>query len=396
MNPSIEKLYALAKKDSRLILGLMSGTSLDGLDLALCRISNNGMKTRAELIEFETIEYNETFKEEVLSVFAKEQVSLKTVCMLNAKIAILHASLIHQVLNKWVIKASEVDLIASHGQTIYHAPQTLTKNSEYPNSTLQIGDGDHLAVLTGIITVSDFRQKHVAAGGEGAPLVLYGDYLLFSDASENRIMLNIGGISNFTLLPSTGDGIVSTDVGPGNTLMNQYMNQYFNQSYDQDGKMAAQGNVNNLLLDVLIQHPFFKKPFPKTTGPEEFNLEFVAHSKRISRTESISHQDTIATLAALTAYGISHAINSLLDKSEQATVYLSGGGLHNPVLIKMLQDQIPSSNIKSTDTLGVLPDAKEAILFALLANETVAGAPIHFPKDTKAPSVCMGKISFPQ
>lgn len=374
----------------------MSGTSLDGLDMALCAITKSGKETTFKLIEFETIEYTDDFKEEILSVFAKEQVSLKKVCMLNAKIALYHASLIQKALKKWAIDSSEIDLIASHGQTIYHAPQTLTQNTSNPNSTLQIGDGDHLAVLTGIITVSDFRQKHIAAGGEGAPLVVYGDYLLFSDSSENRIMLNIGGISNFTLLPKSGENIVSTDVGPGNILMNQYMKQYFNQSFDRDGKVAAQGQVSNALLDELTQHPFFKQAFPKTTGPEEFNLEFVIQSKKVSKTENLSHPDTMATLTALTAYGIAFAIQSLLNQKEKAHIYLSGGGLHNPVLVKMLQTKMPYFNIKSSESVGIPPDAKEAILFALLANETVAGDPIHLPKETGAPSICMGKISFPQ
>src|SRR5690606_29264133 len=176
------------------------------------------------ILKYETIEYSPIFRNEIKSISSKEEIHLKKLCVMNAKIAIHHANLINETLKKWNISPTQVDLIASHGQTVYHAPRNATEINEYPNSTLQIGDGDHIAVLTGIITISDFRQKHIAAGGEGAPLVVYGDYLLFSHPTENRIMLNIGGIANFTFLPAKPDlkDLISTDVGPGNTLMDQY------------------------------------------------------------------------------------------------------------------------------------------------------------------------------
>jgi len=398
MNNNILKLYNIAKKDSKLIVGLMSGTSLDGLDIALCEVRGSGIQTQIEMLAFETIEYAAPFHENIKAVFSKNTVDMRLLCVMNASIGIEHARLVNAVLAKWKVRAEDVDLIASHGQTVFHAPKAHNATNEYPNSTLQIGDGDHIAVNTGIITVSDFRQKHIAAGGEGAPLVIYGDYLLFADSNENRILLNIGGISNFTFLPAEGqvDDLISTDVGPGNTLMNQYIQQHYSKPYDKDGTIAASGKVNNALLAALSEHPFFSYSFPKTTGPEDFNLLFLSNAQIKSNTITISHTDVMATLCAFTAKSIAQAVTAITDQYTNLKIYVSGGGHKNPTLLKMLAEYLPDILIESTFALGIDPDAKEAILFALLANETVAGAATTFPKMTGAPAVCFGKISFPE
>ena len=221
MHPHISALYDLSQKPHRLIIGLMSGTSLDGLDVALCRVSGSGTETKVELLEFATVDYDDTYKKYVKSIFSKREVDLEKVCLVNTWIGDLHAQMIRDCLGKWSVLSAEVDLVASHGQTIYHAPQVIHQRPEFGDATLQIGDGDHIACGTGIITLSDFRQKHIAAGGEGAPLAVYGDYLIFSSREENRVMLNMGGIANFTYLPQSLDAsaVFSTDVGPGNTIM---------------------------------------------------------------------------------------------------------------------------------------------------------------------------------
>src|SRR5690554_4554338 len=267
MNHNILKLYNIAQKDTRLIIGLMSGTSLDGLDIVLCKVKGSGIQTHIEMRAFETIEYTASFREDIKAIFSKDMADIKLLCAMNARIGIMHAQLVKAALAKWNVKAEDVDLIASHGQTVFHAPKTHDSTNDYPNSILQIGDGDHIAINTGIITISDFRQKHIAAGGEGAPLVIYGDYLLFSNSNENRILLNIGGISNFTYLPAERkiDDLISADVGPGNTLMNQYAQQYYSKPFDEDGTIAASGKINNELLTALSDHPFFSYSFPKTT-----------------------------------------------------------------------------------------------------------------------------------
>ena len=397
MNPGIQKLYDLASKPGRLIMGLMSGTSLDGLDIALCNIEGSAQTTKVELVKFETVSYTEDFKKEIRNVFSKREIDLEKLCLLNPWIALQHAGMINACLQKWNIKNSDVDLIASHGQTIYHAPQRLHQQKKFGNATLQIGDGDHLAMATGIITISDFRQKNIAAGGEGAPLAVYGDYLLFSKKSEDRILLNIGGIANFTFLPGNAENILCTDVGPGNTLMDAYMQEQFpGSSYDKDSIVAKSGVVNDSLLTALKEHDFFKQDFPKTTGPELFNLNYLQKAKQKSSTELLSAEDTMATLNRFSGDMIVVAIKDCIKEKTAIKIFCSGGGIHNPLLMQHLQEQLSGCIFLSTANNGVNPDAKEAILFALLANECVCSdvAAIEI-KSPGIPAVAMGKISFP-
>ena len=396
MNINIETLYKIANKPVRKIIGLMSGTSFDGLDIALCEFSGTGLDTRVKVREFISRGYQSEFKEDLKSVFAKKLADLEKVTQLNAFIGSYYANLILESLMEWGVNPDEIDLIASHGQTIYHAPKHQHPDSKYSNATLQIGDGDHLAVKTGIITISDFRQKHVAAGFEGAPLSVYGDYLLFSDPKENRIMLNIGGISNFTFLPSAySTDFFSSDVGPGNTLMDQFVQlNYPGKYFDENAAIASQGIVNETLLKALFDHSFFKSGFPKTTGPELFSLTYLNEAMKKSALSFVSKEDTLATLAKFTAGSIAQAILECVQGKGSYEVYISGGGMHNPLLSAMLEEQL-DKKLKFTSDLGIIPDAKEAVLFALLANEAVAGGKTNFGTHPGVPSISMGKISFP-
>jgi anhydro-N-acetylmuramic acid kinase len=400
MNSNIQHLYTIAQKPERLIIGLMSGTSLDGLDVALCNVSGSGLQTKLELIRFETVAFENDFKTEVKTVFSKAEVSLEKLTLLNPWIALQHANIINVLLKKWNVNNKAVDLIASHGQTIYHAPKSLHLQNKFGNATLQIGDGDHLAVATGIITISDFRQKHIAAGGEGAPLAVYGDYLIFGKEGEDRILLNIGGIANFTFLPGNTDSaaIFSTDTGPGNTIMDAYMQQQFAGKYfDKDAVVALQGEINIELLTALKENDFFSKPFPKTTGPELFNLDYLNNAKEKSSTQNISIEDTMATLNKFSADTIIDAILKATDKSRNYNIFSSGGGMHNPLLIQHLQKALPDFSFETTTSLNVDPDAKEAVLFAILANECVCGDGNYLQKSIPGmPAISMGKISFPQ
>ncbi|MGF2414185.1 anhydro-N-acetylmuramic acid kinase [Ferruginibacter sp.] len=399
MNSTIEKLYAIAQKPGRLILGLMSGTSLDGLDVALCSVTGCGLQTKLELIQFESVPFDADFKNEIKTVFSKQQVSLEKLTLLNPWIALQHANIINSLLKKWNIKNETVDLIASHGQTIYHAPKSLHGQSKFGNATLQIGDGDHLAVATGIITISDFRQKHIATGGEGAPLAVYGDFLIFGKAGEDRILLNIGGIANFTYLPGNMNSnfIFSTDAGPGNTIMDAYMQQQFEGKYfDKDATVALQGKINFELLVALKDNDFFSKPFPKTTGPELFNLDYLKNAKEKSSTQNISIEDTMATLNIFSADTIIDALVKSTDKNKKYKIFSSGGGMHNPLLMQHLQKALPNFSFATTTALNIDPDAKEAVLFAILANECVCGNGNYLQKGINGmPAVSMGKISFP-
>ncbi|CAM3808576.1 anhydro-N-acetylmuramic acid kinase [Sphingobacterium prati] len=398
MNPQIEKLYQIAQKKERFIIGLMSGTSLDGLDIALCRIENAGKATKISLEKFITMDYEDIFRTKVREIFAKRTIDQQLFSALNAYVGITHANLINQVLKNWNITAAQIDCIASHGQTVYHAPQSLTKDHDWPNSTLQIGDGDHIAMHTGIITLSDFRQKHIAAGGEGAPLAAYGDYLLFSHPIENRFLLNIGGISNFTFIPSHQSRLeaYATDLGPGNTMMNQYMKTHFDQEMDRDALIAKKGTINNNLLEQLLAEEFLSLEFPKTTGPELFNLDYLKEAQKRSDTVALSAEDVMATLNRFSAQAIINGIRRQAAGLSNVSVYISGGGLHNPLLFDDIKANLPDGKVESFASLGIDPDAKEAVLFALLANETLAGAKTNVEHIKDSPAVCMGKISLPE
>jgi len=392
MNNNLQRLNNSAQKPEKLGIGLMSGTSLDGLDIALCRFNGNGLDTKFELVHFITIPYHQHFKEQVHEIFSRRLVDLEKVTLLNAYIGAFHGELILQALEKWNVKPEEVDFIASHGQSIYHAPKRLHQQKEYPNATLQIGDGDHIAVKTGILTISDFRQKHIAAGGEGAPLAVYGDVLLASKKGEDRILLNIGGIANLTYLPSDGDldKVVCTDIGPGNTLIDAACREYFNKPYDKDSAIALTGLVNDALLEALVDHPFFGEQSPKTTGPELFNLAYLADAQQLSGTQDITPEDIICTLSAFSSRVIADFISAYFPADSY--IFFSGGGAKNYFVTTYLKQQLPKATFADTDALGIDPDAKEAILFALLGNEALSGEPIHIGTN---PAVLMGKFSFP-
>lgn len=389
----------MLQKPERIIIGLMSGTSLDGLDMALCGISGSGRASKVRVIQFTTVPYTNEFKAEVKAIFSRRDADLQQVCLMNEKIGIYHAELILAAIASWGLKPEDIDVIASHGQTIFHAPQSLHGLQEYPNGTLQIGDGDHIAVHTGILTIADFRQKHLAAGGEGAPLAVYGDYLLFSKKGEDRIMLNIGGIANFTYLPADQDAskVFSTDVGPGNTLMDQFVQQHYEGLYfDEDAAIAESGTVNEALLAALLQEPFFKVDFPKTTGPELFNIRYLEGIIAQLALVELSNADIMATLNRFSANVIVDAIKRCFGSDESPSVYVSGGGMHNHLLLNALKAGLPNAQIYTTDDLDINPDAKEAVLFAILANETLVGAGVDFGNREGVPSIQMGKICLPK
>ncbi len=400
MKQHVFQLSAIARKKTRLIIGLMSGTSLDGLDLALCQFSGTGQRTSLKVLQFESIPYDEDFKSEIRRVFAKKEIEFQHLVLLNVLIAERHAALVNQCLAQWKIKPEAVDLLASHGQTVFHAPQVFHGLPNYPNATFQIGDGDQIALRTGIITVSDFRQKHVAAGGEGAPLALYGDYFLFSKKGEERYLLNIGGIANFTYLPANQDPAraFATDTGPGNTLLDAFARELFGVPFDDAARLALNGRVDEHLLEILKSEPFFSKPLPKTIGPELFSVAWVKAAIAQLPKGNPNPYDLMATLTRLTADTIAEAILRSLpitNKPINQSLYLSGGGAHNPLILKFLQEKLPEFKIAPMEQLGIHGDAKEAVLFAVLANETVAGRVGEGAVLGGIPVVGMGKISFP-
>lgn len=402
MNPSIKKLADLAEKKSRKIIGLMSGTSLDGLDIALCEISGSGENTDVQLTEFVTTPYSEQLRKQLKKISSVEDVKLKEITYWHTKLAHLHAEMILNALQIWKVNSNDVDCIASHGQTIYHYPARDQQDFREPeNSTLQIGDGDHIAAKTGILTISDFRQKHVAHGGEGAPMAGLVDRILFTHPTETRILLNIGGIGNFTYLPakkSSDEKSFTTDTGPGNTLIDSLMMHNYNKPYDEDGKIAFSGKLNKKLLDEMLSDRWFDEETSKTTGPEYFNISWL--EKKIAQagldSDSIEPEDLIRTASELSARTIVESIQNQKNDGSSVTVYVSGGGAHNPYLIQKIRELLPGIPVKNIAEIGLSPDAKEAVLFAVLANEMLAGEGFKMEMTEKNRKVNFGKISFPE
>lgn len=396
MNSNLKKLFQIAQKKERRILGLMSGTSLDGLDIALCKIQNSGLNTQFVLEKFETYPYSQEQKKVLSKVISKQTVSLEELTIINAWIGDLFAKMILETLKKWQITSEEIDMIASHGQTVFHAPKISQQKQGFPNATLQIGDADQIAYKTDIITAHDFRQKHIANGGEGAPLAIYGDYLLFSDRNEDRFLVNIGGISNFTFLPKSQDTkkVFATDVGVGNTLIDLVMKKYFKQNYDKNGAMARKGKINMELLEVLQSHDFFQKDFPKSTGLELFNQKYLENAQKQSQTKYLQAEDILSTLTHFTAWGIVDSIKKFIETENQTTIIISGGGTYNNFLLENIQQLLPKNiNLQTSDFYGIQADAKEAILFAILGNEAIMGEGIALGSESP---VCLGKLSFPK
>lgn len=381
MNKQLVKLSEIADKPDRLIVGLMSGTSLDGLDIALCKCSENSV----DVLEFKTLDFDQKLRSRIRAIQSRQEVNLQEICILNTELAHLYSTWVTEALKEWRVEKDKIDLIASHGQTIYHNP------SQNLNSTLQIVDGDHIAVKTGIITISDFRQKHTAAGGEGAPLAALMDEALFKDDLKHRLLLNLGGIANFTWLPSkeSGEKSITSDTGPANSLINEAAQKYFNKPYDENGEIAKSGDSNSELLRYLLLEPYFRKSFPKTTGQEEFNLHLVEELMQSYQVE-LKPNDLIATLTELTVHSITRALDKITgDRSYE--IYISGGGISNPAIMEGLRNRLPGANFKEFEKLGIPPDAKEATLMAFLANEMVLGNSFH----TNSMEVNLGKVSFP-
>jgi anhydro-N-acetylmuramic acid kinase len=395
----VQDLGKIQQKKSRTILGTMSGTSIDGLDVALCRFTGSGSETKFDVIHHGTVAYDGT-QSLILRRFATDKmVDMQDLTIYHAMLSRWHAEMIHSLLLKWDVDPSDIDLLASHGHTVRHAPRRIHQIEGMPNSTYQLGDGDHLAVLTGLITVHDFRQKHVAAGGEGAPLAGYGDQLLFGGDGIDKVLLNIGGISNITVLVSDekNGAPLTFDTGPGNTLMDHVMRgSGADVRYDEGGRIAAGGQVNVALLRQLKSHPYFGQPVPKTTGPEAFSPEFLAECVSGSGCGELSLADMMATLNRFTAETIAGAIGSSTTGRGMMPVFVSGGGAHNATLISNLKQALGHDMVHDFSKLGVDADAKEAVFFAALANECIMGSPVQVPQsDGTFRSTVLGKISFP-
>ena len=353
-----------------LYLGLISGTSADGIDAALVRFHGDSA-LHAELVAARTFSYSADLRERLLALMHADSLPVDDFGALDAEVGEAFAAAATRLIEEAGVNRNEVHAIGSHGQTVRHRPW-LT----HP-FTLQIGDPNRIAERTGICTVADFRRRDIAAGGQGAPLVCALHAALFADATEARAILNLGGIANYTLLAS-GQPVRGFDTGPANGLMDAWCLRHSGQAYDTGGGFAAQGRIDEALLARLLDEPWFALPPPKSTGRDQFHLAWVESKLRGDEAPA----DVQATLLALSVRTIADALRAAQPHTQR--VIACGGGVHNPLLMAALAAAMPGSVVESSAMHGLDPDFVEAMAFAWLARETLAGRPGNLPAVTGA------------
>jgi len=382
---------------SQLVIGLMSGTSLDGIDAVLLRVKGSGLRTNFRQLMYVELPFPEGVRALVLRNSVPETSRVDEITRLNVLFGQLYADAATVLAKKARVALREVSLIGSHGQTLHHLPHPVRMFGKTVRATFQIGDPSVIATLTGIPTVGNFRNADMAVGGQGAPLVPYFDWLVFRSRSKGRLLLNIGGIGNITLLPRgcTSAEVVAFDTGPGNMLVDALMQRFYKRRYDADGAVAAGGQVIPGLFRVLARHPYLRRRPPKSTGREEFGEEMVSRILQLAKGKK--HADIIRTVSALTPFAVHDAFHRFVARSARVDeLIVSGGGARNRFFLEELQRLFVGAVVKPVDDYGLSGDAKEAICFAILANETIHGNPANLPRVTGArTSVVLGVVSRP-
>ncbi len=388
----MQRLIESASKESRRVVGLMTGTSADGIDAVLAEIEGWGETTEFEILSHLTHPLPEALQADLFLLFQPDAL-VEDLCRVNFALGDALAEATLQVAAAANLEPAAIDLVGSHGQTVRHLPKSA------PPSTLQIGEAAVIARRTGIPVVSDFRPADMAAGGEGAPLVPLMDVLLFSHPDRGRLLLNIGGIANVTAVPpgARGEqGVLAFDLGPGNALVDAAVLHLTGaaERFDDGGRRAAAGTVDEEWVERLMKHEFFRRPPPKSTGREEFGTMYLAE---VMRQAQLGPADLVATLTALTARGIAVGVERFADpEGALEEVWVSGGGVRNTHLMGLLEEVLAPREVGSIDALGVPADAKEALAFAVLANETLMGRPGNLRAATGAKAdAVLGKISLP-
>ncbi len=395
----VRRLKDLMERKSRVVAGLMSGTSLDGVDCAIALIRGSGRSLTLDPLTFISQPYPDDLRDLLLRNSAGATSSVRDISQLNFRLAHAYHAALVEAAEQAGMPISSIDAIGSHGQTIHHVPDAEECAGISIRSTLQIGDPSVLANLCGVVVVGDFRVADMAVGGQGAPLVSYFDRVVFTDASEDRVLLNIGGIANITVLPRDPDvALVAFDTGPGNMVMDAIMKRLIGRPFDKDGATAARGVVCEPLLDDLLTDDFFAQPPPRTTGRERYGVEFVEQLlERATSHGCEAPEDLMATVTELTARSISDAIDRFVRPNfRPSTVIASGGGARNLHLTRRLTDLLAPTRFQITDDYGIDGDAKEALCFAVLAQETLNGCPSNVPSATGADrATILGKICLP-
>ena len=390
-------------KEVRHVVGMMSGTSVDGVDAALVEISGTDSEPKVKLLAFENKPYPPQVREKIFSLFTPANATVDKVGYMNFLLGEIYAKSALSVIEKAGMKPEEIDVIGSHGQTIWHAPIPESPDGIPVAYTVQIGEGSVIAERTGILTVSDFRVADMAAGGQGAPLVPFSEYLLYRREKETILLQNIGGIGNMTVMPASAKprDVFAFDTGPGNMIIDAVISAVTGgeKTYDAGGETAAKGKVCNALLDILKEEPYYRQQLPKTTGREHFGVQYTEKILSWWKENPIPVEDLLATVTDLTAYSIADAYERyVLPKYRASEIIVGGGGSYNATLLRFMKERFAPHGVavRTQEDLGLSSDAKEAVAFALMADCCMRGKANTLPSVTGAehPAV-MGKISQP-
>jgi len=396
--PSMHPLAQLLSREEKRVLGLMSGTSVDGLDCALVTVRGAGAGTKLLDVRSRTFEYSTAERQRIHALFQPET-GVRTLCESSFWLAERFAELSLRFLRELNIRPQDIDLIGSHGQTVWHQPPSACRSDSLAiPSTLQLGEPALLAARTGIVTVGDFRVADVALGGEGAPLVPFCDWLLFRTPGQVRALQNIGGIANTSIVHEDADRVLAFDNGPGNMLIDALAPLSAPEGsglrIDQDGQLSAQGRVDERVLAELLDDEYLRQPPPKSTGRERYGQAFAQRLR--ARHPHVAPRDLLATAVAFTARAIADSLRPFA----VSDVLVSGGGAHNRTLMSTLArclDPTPLRPLSSVAAgLGIDEDNKEAVAFALLAVQAIHGEPANLPRVTGARGrAVLGKICLP-
>ena len=377
-----------------LAVGLMSGTSLDGVDTVLCEISGQDESTKVKQLYFKTYDIPESLRTKIRKCCSRELIPVDLICSLNFELGYLFADAVKSLCKDANVKLEDLSFIASHGQTIFHIPKAY---DDYVPSTLQIGEAAIIANECKTKVISNFRVMDMAVGGEGAPLVPYSETLLYSEENQAVALQNIGGIGNVTVLPKKGDTkkVIAFDTGPGNMMIDEAVRTFYGKKYDTDGYYARQGNLIPSLAAELKEHPYFNLEIPKTTGREMFGEHFT--KSILEKYHSCEPNDLIHTFTWFTAYSIAyHYKKYLISEYGLKKCIIGGGGAYNSYLLELIKNEMPEVTVITQEEHGFSSEAKEALAFVILGNQTYHRRPSNVPSATGAKkSVILGQITYP-
>ena len=391
-------LVALMEKPSRLVIGLMSGTSADGVDAALCRITGHGTATKVEQLGFVFDPFDTQVRDEILRLAGGQEATAADFCRINFLLGRLYAETSLRLCRECGVEPKDIDLVGSHGQTLWHIPQPETYLGQTFRSTLQLGECSVLTETFGCPVVGDFRVRDVAAGGLGAPLVPYSEYLIYRSETKCIALQNIGGIGNITCLPPAckPEEVFAFDTGPGNMVMDAVYGAitHGEKRFDEGGAFAAKGRVHQPLLNLMMDDEYIRRQPPKTTGREYYGPAYVERIMAEAKAQCLTDEDLMATVTAFTAATIAYSVEHFFPVKPDELI-IGGGGSMNATLLKDIATALPACKVMTNEQLGYDSNAKEAVAFAVLANEAIFAGCNNMPSVTGATKgVVMGKINL--